>query len=631
MKVLLRSHSSLFCFVGILGLAACSGDDGKDGAAGPPGETGEQGPQGEPGPQGPRGEPGAPGPRGETGPQGPRGEPGPQGEPGPAGEPGEPSGGSGGGGGEGGQGGAGGQGDEGDEAEVERPASLRLDFLGRYSAGAYDAGAAEIVTFDPESGRVFVVNANAATVDVLDISNPSAPLKVGTIDTADSAAEKDLGAANSVAAKNGVLAVAIESAIKTEPGIVALYDTTTLALLGKVDVGALPDMLTFTPDGSKILVANEGEPTEATYAIDPEGSVSIINLASPPTVQTVGFASLNVNAATLRSQGVRVFGPNATVAQDFEPEYIAVSEDGKKAWVTLQENNAFAIIDVDSASLQSIVPCGFKNHLVPGNELDASDQDGALNLRNWPVLGMYQPDAIASYRVAGKTYLVTANEGDTREYAGAGGFVETVRLGNNAYPLDALRFPDSASLKQPANLGRLTVTKTLGDTDNDGDFDVIYAFGGRSFSIWNDSGALVYDSGSDFERITAKRYPNNFNASNSNNTFDNRSDDKGPEPEAVTIANIGGASFAFIGVERIGGVMVYDVSLPETPRFVSYVNSRDFAAAPGQGSGGDLGPEASVFIAAEDSPTGAPLLVLGNEISGTTSIFAVTPLYGATP
>lgn len=596
----LRSRSSLVCLVSALGLAAaCGGDDGAQGPAGAPGAQGEEGPRGEPGPQGEPGEPG---------------------EPGPQGEPGEP--------GSSGEGGAGGA---APEAPVARPNGLSLQFLGRYSAGAFDEGAAEIVTFDAATGQVFVVNASAATVDVLDITDPTSPTKVDTIEAADADPAKDLGAANSVAAKNGVLAVAIESANKTDPGIVALYDTTTLELLGSVEVGSLPDMLTFTPDGNKILVANEGEPTSDTYEVDPEGSISIITVADPPTVEHITFESLNDEADALRAQGVRIYGPNATVAQDLEPEYIAVSADGKTAWVTLQENNAFAIIDVDTAELKSIVPLGFKNHAVPGNELDPSDQDSAIRIGSWPVFGMYLPDAIASYQVAGKTYLVTANEGDTREYEGDenhDGFVEFLRLGNAGYVLDPVRFPNAELLKQSSALGRLNVTTTLGDTDDDGDFDEIYAIGARSFSIWDDSGKLVYDSGSELERRTAQRFPLNFNANHSSNSADNRSDDKGPEPEAVTIANIGGASFAFIGLERVGGVMVYDISLPEAPRFISYVNTRDFSKDPEDdlATVGDLGPEASVFISAEVSPTGKALLVLGNEISGTTALFEVTPL-----
>jgi DNA-binding beta-propeller fold protein YncE len=526
------------------------------------------------------------------------------------------------------------------EPGVSPAVGVSLKFLGRHAAGAYDAGAAEIVTFDAESKRVFVVNASAATVDVLNITDPANPIKLDTIDVGTADPLKTLGNANSVAAYNGVLAVAIEAEPKTDPGLVAFYDTDTLALLGKVEVGALPDMLTFSPDGGRVLVANEGEPSD-DYTVDPEGSVSIItvpaNFAAAPTVQVVSFAGLDAQADALRTKGVRIYGPGASVAQDFEPEYITLSADGGRAWVTLQENNALGIINVTTGAIEQIVPLGFKNHALLGNELDASDADGAVNIKNWPVFGMYLPDAIASYQVAGQTYLVTANEGDVREWQVKPaeddpiGYIESLRLGNTAYTLDPLKFPDAATLKLNANLGKLNVTTSLGDSDDDGDFDEIYAFGARSFSVWSADGKLVFDSGSDIELRTAKRNPAFFNASSTNNTFDNRSDDKGPEPEAVTIGYVGGTPFAFIGLERVGGIMVYDLTLPEAPRFVSYVNSRDVSADVKTAAAGDLAPEASVFIPAAQSPTQKPLLVVGNETSGTTAFFEVTPLFAAAP
>jgi DNA-binding beta-propeller fold protein YncE len=221
------------------------------------------------------------------------------------------------------------------EPGVSPAVGVSLKFLGRHAAGVYDAGAAEIVTFDAESKRVFVVNASAATVDVLNITDPANPIKLDTIDVGTADPLKTLGNANSVAAYNGVLAVAIEAEPKTDPGLVAFYDTDTLALLGKVEVGALPDMLTFSPDGGKVLVANEGEPSD-DYTIDPEGSVSIItvpaNFAAAPTVQVVSFAGLDAQADALRTKGVRIYGPGATVAQDFEPEYITVSAPSSKSY-----------------------------------------------------------------------------------------------------------------------------------------------------------------------------------------------------------------------------------------------------------------------------------------------------------
>ena len=254
------------------------------------------------------------------------------------------------------------------------------------------------------------------------------------------------------------------------------------------------------------------------------------------------------------------------------------------------------------------------------NGLDASDRDNKINIRHWPVKGMYLPDGIASFNSGKQTYLVTANEGDAREYPG---FTETVRIED--VMLDPVKFPNGAVLKNAANLGRLNITNTMGRNPDTGFYEELFAFGARSFSIWNDSGKLIFDSGDALERITAKSFPSNFNASNTNNTFDNRSDDKGPEPEGVVVGNFFGKPYAFIGLERIGGVVVYDISNPAAPSFVQYVNNRNFTAAPAPDTPEalDLGPEGLLFISARDSPKGRPLLVVGNEISGTTTIFEI--------
>jgi hypothetical protein len=634
----MKLHSSVWAgvFAAMFGLvsASCSGDDGAVGPRGPAGEPGPRGERGERGPQGETGEPGPRGERGERGPRGEDGEPGPAGEAGPQGEQGDP-------GERGEQGEPGADGEDGEDA-TPRPVGLSLEFLSRHETGLFDEGASEIVTYDAETGRLFAVNAAASVVDVLDITDPSAIELVESIDVAGADPSRSLGAANSVAVHGGYLAVAIEADPKTDPGIVAFYTTDTLEFLTSVEVGALPDMLTFTPDGTKVLVANEAEPDD-TYTIDPPGSVSIISInddfATQPSVASVGFTAFDADPAALRTAGVRVFGVNAsavaaTPSQDLEPEYIAVSADGSTAWVTLQEANAIAVVDVDTAAVTAIRALGFKNHALLGNELDPNDSDKVATLKNYPVFGMYQPDTIAAYEVAGQTYLVTANEGDVREW---GSFVEGSRLSSSAYVLDPTLFPNAADLKLNTNLGRLNVTRYLGDTDNDGDFDRIYAFGGRSFSVWRAStGELVYDSGNQFELITANRLGANFNATNTANSGETRSDDKGPEPEALAIATIERSTFAFIGLERVGGVMVYDITLPESPRFVSYINSRNFGVAfdgsvPAElSSAGDLGPESIVYI--PSATAGEPgLLAVGNESSGTTALFRVTPLYGVLP
>lgn len=507
----------------------------------------------------------------------------------------------------------------GSQAAVPVPTGeLEIQLLGRYSTGYYDQGGAEIPAYDAASRRLFVVNLKDRAIDVISIVDPVNPVKVGALDLT------TLGqAANSVSVKNGVLAVAVEAFVKTDPGLVAFFDTASLNLLGQVTVGALPDMLTWTANGARVVVANEGEPN-ADYTIDPEGSVSIIefNAAAPSAsvVREVSFRYWDkaANRANLVAAGVRLFGPNATTAQDLEPEYIAVNDAGTRAWVTLQENNAIASINLDNGKVLWIRALGTKDHMLSGNGLDASDKDNVINIANWPVQGYYMPDAIDKFYVGGKTYLITANEGDARDYAG---YAEESRV--KSLTLDPVAFPDGAALKADAALGRLNVTKAQGDTDGDGDYDKLYSFGTRSVSVWNDKGALVWDSGDAIEQFVAATYPANFNAGHTTNSRDDRSDNKGPEPEGVKVASLFGQTYAFVGLERIGGVMVWNLASPTAPQFVTYFNPRDFSATPGTPAAGDLGPEGLLVIPAKDSPNGKPLLVVANEVSGTTTVMQI--------
>ncbi|MGH7599756.1 MAG: choice-of-anchor I family protein, partial [bacterium] len=492
--------------------------------------------------------------------------------------------------------------------------SIELKKVGTYATGVFDQGGSEIVAHDHKTQRLFVVNAQAARIHVVDISNPASPVALTPIDVTPYGA-----VANSVDVHDGVVAVAVQNAVKTDPGKVVFFNTKG-QFLSMVQVGALPDILAFTSDGDEVLVANEAEPND-DYTIDPEGSVSIIYLergarkVTQKNVRTVNFASFN---NTTLDPSIRTFGPKATVAQDIEPEYIAVLDDSKLAWVTLQENNAIGVLDIKRAKFKKLIGLGFKDHNAANNGFDASDRDNTINIANWPVKGMYLPDGIAAYEFRDNSYIVTANEGDVREYPG---FTESARIGSLA--LDPTAFPNATALKGNAKLGRLNITKQRGDADNDGDFDELYAFGTRSFSIRTANGKLVFDSGDDFERITAAAFPANFNASNTNNTFDNRSDDKGPEPEGVVLGKIGRRTYAFIGLERISGIMVYDITNPFDVRFIQYINTRDFSGDPAASAAGDLGPEGLIFIKAKHSPNGKPLLVVGNEISGTTGIYEI--------
>ena len=506
------------------------------------------------------------------------------------------------------------------------PVSLSLASIGSYEGNA--VGAAEITSYDAKTKRLFVVNGANGTVDVLDMTDPTKPTKVSTISVT------ALGdSVNSVAVYDGLVALAIQANPKTSPGKVAFLDAATLTVLSSVTVGALPDMVTFTPDGTKVLVANEGEPNSygLSDSVDPEGSISIItvNRGGTPTVATADFKAFIGKEAELRAAGVRIYGPGANAAQDLEPEYITVSQDGKTAWVTLQENNAIATVDIATAKVTSINSLGTKDHNLAGMGLDLSDEDGGTNTNTGSpaikiiqakVKGLYLPDGIASYSVAGKTYLITANEGDAR--ADWPGFNEETRVRDFcANGLDPAVYSDAVNQRFDSNLGRLRITNTPnnGQTGKNGagQCSELYSFGGRSISIWDTSLKRVYDSGDQMEKATTALSNVNFNASNDNNSLDSRSPSKGPEPETVVVASFGIKTFAFVALERVGGVMVYDVSTPEATTFVTYFN------ATRTGATGDRGPEGLFFIPAAQSPNGKPLLVVGNEISGTTRVLQI--------
>ena len=365
------------------------------------------------------------------------------------------------------------------------------------------------------------------------------------------------------------------------------------------------------------------------YRFSLDGATNVLNQDAPIDLGGGNLKTIDqMTPAELVSQGINLVAKNLHV--DLAKAGYNTVE--KVEGLTLVDANTIAVLKDNDFQVAGItlngdgtfIPDPNPDPIVLGlittqpQELDASDRDNAINIRNWSIFGMYQPDAIASYTANNQTYYITANEGDAREY---GNYVEGVRI--STLTLDPVAFPNAAELKNNANLGRLLVTTERGDTDGDGDYDQLYTFGGRSFSIWNNQGQLVYDSGDDFERITAEQFPEYFNASNSNNTFDNRSDDKGPEPEGVVTGIINGRTYAFVGLERIGGVMVYDVTDPVSPTFVQYINNRDFTVATDSAAAKDLGPEGLAFISAQDSPNGKPLLVVANEVSGSTTFYQI--------
>ncbi|MGA1467472.1 MAG: choice-of-anchor I family protein [Phycisphaerales bacterium] len=489
---------------------------------------------------------------------------------------------------------------------------LRLDFnpLGTYSTFLFDQGGCEIVQFDAGTQRLYVVNGGNERIDVLDASPTGELAFAFSIDIAAYGA-----GIQSIAIRNGVLGAAIAAAIDTDPGVAAFFDLDGNPL-GSVQTGVLPDMIGCSDDGRYWVTADEGQPNDA-YDNDPVGGVTIIEFTKTgPIARVITFET--VDPAVVEGPIV-LSGPNADFAADLEPEFIAFSSDSTRAFVSCQEANCIATLELASGEWLSVKGLGFKDHMLPENALDASDRDDAIRIANWPISGILMPDGIARFTIDGVDYIATANEGDGRDY---GGYSNETRVKDVV--LDPVAFPDAASLQLQANLGRIKMDASQGDIDNDGDYDALYSFGGRSMSILDASGTLIADTGRLMEEVTATLLPDFFNSTNDeNDTFDNRSDDKGPEPEGIAVGMVGGRTVAFVGLERIGGVMAFDVSDPTSPVYAGYVNTRDFAGDPLAFTAGDLGPEGIDFIAAADSPTGRPMLAVGFEISGTARLIEI--------
>ena len=537
-------------------------------------------------------------------------------------------------------------------------AEITLRSVGTFHTGLYDKSAAEIPMYCQKTKQVFVVNAESGRVDVLGLGDDGSLKKVGSIDAAG-----DLGngmsAVNSVSVLDGTLAVAVEAGVITENGRVAFYDTGSLQLRGSVEAGALPDMVTFTPNGHWVLVANEGEPNEE-YTIDPEGTVTVVDVRNgfdQPNTRTVTFRDWNLDGKhakqlpELKKRGLRIFGQvsqsgdfekktPATFAQDVEPEWIAVDHESRFAYVCLQEVNAVAEIEIAKAAVCRIIPLGYKDFGESKNGIDASDKDDRIDIRpRSGLFGILQPDTVRIYQQNGKRLLVTANEGDSRVRPTSDDAVPGIEEG--------AIFEDEASLedwpttgtqfeKQTADteLGRLKLVRDLVDDhlDEKGRPTQLFAFGSRSFSIIDlTTGDIVFDSDNDFEQITAQHYPEFFNVSNDSLKKEKRSRSKGPEPEGLVLGTIGQKTYAFVGLERIGGIMVYDITQPESSRYVGYFNNRRFEVPATLGDGtanpeaGDSGIEGLIFVPAEKSPTSTDLVIVGNETSGTTTVWEVIP------
>ena len=432
----------------------------------------------------------------------------------------------------------------------------------------------EIPAYDARTHTIWV--AGVVGVDVLDAAT-GALIKHIAVPACGAAVVAPCGSVNSVAIHNGLAAFAIESSDRTAPGSVAFYDTSTRVQTGHVAVGALPDMLAFTHDGSRLLVANEATPyvygsrigtsvpwVFAAPAADPAGSVSIIDVETRSVIATPGFAGVPTYGSHLRTN----------TGMDFEPEYIAIASDGTRAFVTLQEANAIAVLDFASNAFTAVIGLGAKDFSRPGNQIDPLDGDGKVEFISPTAKGLYMPDGIAAYKWRGRTFLAMANEGDFRE--------------------------DDADRSEASKLGAVSPLNRLRVSATDSSPGDLYAAGARSFSIRDESGDLVYDSGDILDKEA-----NRLGIYN-----DGRSRDKGVEPEGIALHDIRGRTYAFVGLERTtkSAVAVFDVTDPYDVAFVDMIVGE-----------GDVSPEGIVVF----RHRGTDYLAVAHEVSNTTTLHRI--------
>ena len=449
------------------------------------------------------------------------------------------------------------------------------------------------------------------------------------------------GGVQSLDISGNLLAIAVSNTTKNSNGVIAFYTLDangSATFVRKVTVGVLPDGVAFSPNGKHLVVANEGEPLKnsATSVSDAEGSISIIAITDgqPATsATTLGFTDFNTGGsrASELPAGVRIVRPGATFSQDVEPEYVTISDDSTTAFVTLQEANAVAVVDLVNARISKIHALGVKDFGQSKNKIWTNDTTttGAYTtcasatvcapptLKNYTNLyGYYLPDGVASFTVGGKTYFLTGNEGDNKDDYIETASAESARVSSISSSLDTTVFPSSVSTE----LARLNINKTangslVGYNTTTAKYEKLYTYGARSFSIWDaDTGAQVFDSGDDFERVVY----NDATPSLLFSALKGRMDDKGPEPENIVVGQVGNEYFAFIGLERSSGIMMYQITNPAKPKFVQYIRNTSDAATTG-----DISPEGLKFISAADSPTGVPLLLVGYEVSGSMAVFQI--------
>lgn len=522
--------------------------------------------------------------------------------------------------------------DGGEQTSGKENTKTSLDVVqkARYDSGMTnaDGGVMEIVDYNTTTGWAYAVNGVTGNLTAIAIKDMKSSEKIDLLDGNDidvkSMVEENCagfvyGDMTSVAVSEdgSKLAVAIQAENYADTGRVALFTCNadgTLTFDKVYETGVQPDMVTFASNDSKILTADEGEPRDGygDGIIDPKGTVTIINLADQ-TVSQVDFTSYDNSGSReqLVESGV-ILKKNTNPSVDFEPEYIAVGD--KTAYVTLQEANAIAVIDLNQQSLTGVYSAGYEDYSTCAVDIDKKDE--AYKPAVYETLrGIRMPDGIATYHINGVDYIVTANEGDSREWG------EYLNEDERNFGKGETSPTGKITAENSGLTGKVVFFDSSDYDGLDSEFD--YLFGGRSFTVFKaDEQGLteIYTSGNEFEAKTAGYELEHFNCSNDNNDIDDRSGKKGVEAENVTIGNVGEKIYAFIGLERIGGVMMYDVTNPEKISYANYINSRDFSAD----IAGDDSPEGLCFISESESVDGNAHLLTACEVSGTVASYELT-------
>lgn len=518
-------------------------------------------------------------------------------------------------------------------------ATLKVTEIASIASGDGE-GSSEIAAYHAGSKRIFATNGVKNSIDIFDITDVANPKKVGAVSLAPYGND-----VTSVAAGQDVIVAAVHvtetfsaTGVPTTPnGKIVVFDPSGKVLSSSDILGVQPDSVTFAPNGTTALVAIEAQPvcakdnpataekenTDYAKASDPVGGVSIVDLTNPaaPVVRFAGFDKFTV--AQMKAKGIAVSSVVNNVSKDFEPEFVSAA-DMKYAYVTIQEANAIGKLNIESATFVAVTRAFESKHSTVAR--DTSDRDSGAGPRNYAnVVGASQPDAIAAFKMGAARYFVTANEGDAREYSCLDDDLRAASL-----KVDPWRFPNWSTLSASAALGRAKVNPTIGDSNGDGDIDTIHLRGSNSMTMYR-NGVVIWDSGELLDQIQTKAFGvANINGSHSlssdkstmNYVGQDRSDDKGAEPEGVAIGMVGDRRVAILGLERMTALAIFDITDPGNPVFQEWLQMLPTKATPAK----DVkywSPEGIVFVPADKSPSGKALIITSYELSGSLSIHQI--------